>query len=93
MDNITHEVRIMNWKSVIEQCHARPSGQTQNNGWMKIIFPKNPTVTSGDKSAGRLILFPMPPRQKTRLWQQRFPLLKSHSRSGTTGLKAFARMQ
>ena len=28
MDQITHEVRLANWKSVIEQCQARPEGQT-----------------------------------------------------------------
>lgn len=33
MDSITHEVRLANWKSVIEQCQARPSGQTQKQ-WL-----------------------------------------------------------
>ena len=28
MDNITHEMRIANWKPIVEQCHARPEGQT-----------------------------------------------------------------
>lgn len=28
MDKITHEVRLKNWKAIIEQCHARPKGQT-----------------------------------------------------------------
>ena len=28
MDQSTHEVRIANWKSVIEQCQSRPQGQT-----------------------------------------------------------------
>ena len=28
MDKITKEVRIANWKSIIEQCHARPEGQS-----------------------------------------------------------------
>ena len=28
MDKITHEIRIANWKSVIEQCQARPKGQS-----------------------------------------------------------------
>ena len=28
MDKITHEVRIANWRSIIEQCHARPEGQS-----------------------------------------------------------------
>ncbi|MBR3244267.1 MAG: IS66 family insertion sequence element accessory protein TnpB [Parasporobacterium sp.] len=28
MDHITHEMRLANWKTVIEQCHARPEGQT-----------------------------------------------------------------
>ena len=28
MDKITQEVRIANWKSIIEQCHARPEGQS-----------------------------------------------------------------
>ena len=28
MDKITHEVRIANWRSIIEQCQARPEGQS-----------------------------------------------------------------
>ena len=28
MDKTTHEVRIANWRSIIEQCQARPEGQS-----------------------------------------------------------------
>ena len=28
MDNITHEVRLAHWKSIIEECLARPEGQS-----------------------------------------------------------------
>lgn len=28
MDQITHEMRLANWKSIIEQCHNRPEGKT-----------------------------------------------------------------
>ncbi len=28
MDKVTHEVRMENWKSVIEQCSSRPEGMT-----------------------------------------------------------------
>lgn len=28
MDHITHEMRLANWKTVVEQCHARPDGQS-----------------------------------------------------------------
>ena len=28
MDKITHEIRLSNWKTVIEQCSLRPEGQT-----------------------------------------------------------------
>ncbi|MCD8015137.1 MAG: IS66 family insertion sequence element accessory protein TnpB [Lachnospiraceae bacterium] len=28
MDKITHEVRISHWKQVVEQCQARPEGQS-----------------------------------------------------------------
>ena len=28
MDQITHEVRLANWKQIIEECHARPEGQS-----------------------------------------------------------------
>ena len=28
MDTITHEIRLANWKSLIEQCNSRPEGQT-----------------------------------------------------------------
>ena len=28
MDSITHEMRLANWKPIVEACHARPQGQT-----------------------------------------------------------------
>lgn len=28
MDKITHEVRLANWKTIIEQCNTRPQGTT-----------------------------------------------------------------
>ena len=28
MDKITHEVRLANWVNIVEQCQARPEGQT-----------------------------------------------------------------
>ena len=28
MDHITHEMRLANWKTIIEQCNARPEGKT-----------------------------------------------------------------
>ena len=28
MDQTTHEVRMANWKAIIEQCQARPKGKT-----------------------------------------------------------------
>jgi len=28
MDKITHEVRMANWKSIIEQCQQRSKGQS-----------------------------------------------------------------
>lgn len=28
MDQITHDLRLANWKAVIERCQARPAGQT-----------------------------------------------------------------
>lgn len=28
MDKTTHEIRIANWKAILEQCRARPEGQT-----------------------------------------------------------------
>lgn len=28
MDQTTHEVRLANWKSIIEQCNARPEGMS-----------------------------------------------------------------
>ena len=34
MDTSTHQVRLERWKSVIEQCHARPIGQTQRE-WLR----------------------------------------------------------
>ena len=33
MDQITHEVRLANWKAIIEQCQARLKGQTAKD-WM-----------------------------------------------------------
>jgi len=34
MDTSTHQVRLARWKSVVEQCHARPRGQTQKE-WLR----------------------------------------------------------
>ena len=34
MDQTTHEVRISNWKSIVEQCQSRPKGQTTKQ-WLK----------------------------------------------------------
>lgn len=34
MDNITHEVRLKNWQTIIAQCAARPEGQTVKS-WMQ----------------------------------------------------------
>ena len=28
MDHITHEMRMANWKPIVEACHARPKGQS-----------------------------------------------------------------
>ena len=28
MDHITHEMRMANWKPIVEACHARPEGQS-----------------------------------------------------------------
>jgi hypothetical protein len=28
MDKTTHEIRLANWKQLIEQCASRPKGQT-----------------------------------------------------------------
>lgn len=28
MDKTTHEIRISNWRSIIEQCQTRPAGQS-----------------------------------------------------------------
>lgn len=33
MDKTTHEIRIANWRSIIEQCHARPQGQSAKH-WL-----------------------------------------------------------
>ena len=33
MDQSTHEVRLANWKAVIEQCQTRPKGQTSKQ-WL-----------------------------------------------------------
>ena len=35
MDTSTHEVRLANWKSIVEQCAARPEGQTVKQ-WLVI---------------------------------------------------------
>jgi len=33
MNQITHNVRLANWKKIIEECHARPEGQTAKD-WL-----------------------------------------------------------
>ena len=34
MDKTTHEIRLANWKQLIEQCTSRPKGQTTRQ-WLK----------------------------------------------------------
>ena len=34
MDKITHEVRLSQWKAIIEQCQARPKGVSARK-WME----------------------------------------------------------
>ena len=34
MDQITHEVRLANWKKIVEQCNCRPEGMTVKQ-WLK----------------------------------------------------------
>ena len=44
MDKTTHEIRISNWRSIIEQCQARPAGQSakqwlaDNGNLLEITF-------------------------------------------------------
>ena len=33
MDQTTHEIRLANWKSIIDSCQARPEGQTARD-WL-----------------------------------------------------------
>ena len=35
MDTSTHEIRLANWKTIVEQCAARPAGQTVKQ-WLEI---------------------------------------------------------
>ena len=35
MDTNTHEIRLANWKTIVEQCAARPAGQTVKQ-WLEI---------------------------------------------------------
>ena len=37
MDKTTHEVRLANWKSIIEQCQQRPEGQTAKQ-WKELLL-------------------------------------------------------
>ena len=34
MDRITHQVRLTHWRSIIEQCSARPAGQSAR-AWLR----------------------------------------------------------
>ena len=34
MDQITHQVRLANWKKIVEQCNCRPEGMTVKQ-WLK----------------------------------------------------------
>ena len=34
MDRITHQVRLTHWRSIIEQCSARPTGQSAR-AWLR----------------------------------------------------------
>lgn len=73
MDKITPEVRLSNWKAVIEQCQSRPKGQTiaswcQENGisakqyyyWQRRVRKKAVQETPAS-------LLPLSPKEETKV--------------------------
>ena len=44
MDQSTHEVRLANWKVVIEQCQIRPKRQTAKQWLRRLRHPRNHDV-------------------------------------------------
>jgi hypothetical protein len=46
MDQSTHEVRLANWKAVIEQCQTRPKGQTAKQ-WLDANGISSKSIITG----------------------------------------------
>lgn len=40
MDQTTHEIRLANWKAIVEQCQARPKGQTAKQWLVENDIPE-----------------------------------------------------
>ena len=48
MDAFTHEVRLNQWKLIIEQCQSRPDGQTARQ-WLAENGIPLPALSSDDR--------------------------------------------
>lgn len=46
MDKITHEVRIANWKTIVEQCNNRPEGVSVKQ-WLAENNVNEKLITTG----------------------------------------------
>ncbi len=55
MDKTTHEVRLAHWKQIVEQCQARPEGQTRVpavQAQPAVSFVEIPFQPAGGSDAG-----------------------------------------
>ena len=46
MDQTTHELRLSNWKAIIDSCQVRPNGQTARHGLQKTMCLES-SITTG----------------------------------------------
>ena len=73
MDKITHEVRLLNWKAVIEQCQSRPKGQTivswceENGISVKQYYYWQRRVRRKAVQEAPAALLPSSPREETQV--------------------------
>ena len=74
MDKTTHEVRIANWRSIIEQCQARPEGQSAKQ-WLIMVSPRRITIIGSARSDRKHM--PLSPQMRLPLQSLNLSLLQS----------------
>jgi hypothetical protein len=84
MDQTTTDVRLANWKSIVEQCSARPDGISAGNGSPRTTFRKSNTTTGSEEYERtqfrrlRLLCFHPPLGKKPRFLLPRYHFPHRH---------------